>query len=134
MGSSEENHGKDQAEIQLESIKEMVSKLDAEDDEVRESAEVRIHEDPLSVQVRNSEWQNASDYMNSVPEPNEYKILLCWGGPAVRIVGDLDEYNEPDSADIQYQDWFTAWESLDINAEDEEALMEYARQFWYWRR
>jgi hypothetical protein len=29
------------------------------------------------------------------------------GGPAVRITGDLADYGEPETASIEYQDWFT---------------------------
>jgi len=32
------------------------------------------------------------------------EILLCTGGPVVRIVGDLSQHHEPDSARLEYQD------------------------------
>src|SRR5690606_3875422 len=37
----------------------------------------------------------------------EYEILLSTGGPAVRIVGRLNVWGEPETtAVLQYQDWF----------------------------
>ncbi|KKL57999.1 hypothetical protein LCGC14_2229850, partial [marine sediment metagenome] len=60
----------------------------------------------------------------------EYKILLCTGGPAVRIIGGLDLWKEPDTAKIQYQDWFTGWERC-TDSEEDEAMLTYARQFYF---
>jgi hypothetical protein len=59
------------------------------------------------------------------------KILLCWGGPAVQIVGTLDEHNQPDSAELQHQDWFTEWTPFTIRAETEAALIAYASEFYF---
>ncbi|MDR6858912.1 hypothetical protein J2W96_005244 [Variovorax guangxiensis] len=42
-------------------------------------------------------------------DDEEFEILLCTGGPTVRIVGDLDHHGEPDRARIEYQDWFEPW-------------------------
>jgi len=93
------------------------------EDEARQA----IDEDPLSVQVR-SDWHNPGEDSS----PTEYEILLCTGGPAVRIVGDLDEHQQPDSAQIEYQDWFTPWQRYaDTTTEEDEALLTYARQFYF---
>jgi hypothetical protein len=45
-------------------------------------------------------------------KPSEFMILLCTGGPAVRIRGELDRYSEPEKPRIEYQDWFTPWQTL----------------------
>ena len=89
-----------------------------------EKAEEVIHEDPLSVQVR-SDWENPSTNLT----PAKYMILLSTGGPALRIIGTLDEHREPDSAILEYQDWGTEWIEY-INSADEE-LLTYARQFYF---
>ena len=68
-------------------------------DEARE----RINEDPLSIEVR-SEWTTLGESLT----PGEFCILLCTGGPAVRIVGDLDR-GEPSRPRLEYQDWGTPW-------------------------
>ena len=116
-----------QAKIQLERIIEMVKALDTQDDDARESALQTINEDPLSVEIR-SDWHTPG----AESENTEYRILLCTGGPAVRITGDLGCFSEPDSAQLEYQDWFTPWEKLyDTTPEQDEALLQYARQFYF---
>ena len=59
------------------------------------------------------------------------RILLCTGGPAVRIRGDLGAYSEPNTAELEYQDWFTPWERLPTDSADEEILLTYARSFYF---
>ena len=161
MTQTDTERAESQARSQLESIIEMVKRLehcqncDGEDCELTDkeiiegnlycytegqevteedrenyhdedkSREV-INEDPLSVQVR-SGWANSPEEM----EAEEYEILLCTGGPACRIVGDLDR-GEPDRARIEYQDWFTPWiELVDITSKEREALLTYSRQFYF---
>jgi len=90
------------------------------EDEARE----RILEDALSVEVR-SAWTIAGEPL----EASEFAILLCTGGPAVRIRGELSEYGEPARAWLEYQDWGTPWmEYHGVNA-DQEALLAYASCF-----
>lgn len=153
-----EDHGRQQAEAQLRSILAMVARLehceecdgdedcDLTDEDIREglgygsqepitdemreeyhdrdAAEEAIHDDPLSVEVR-SDWQNIGEELT----PSEYCILLCTGGPACRIVGDLD--GEPTSARLEYQDWGTPWTELITTGSDHAALLTYARQFYF---
>lgn len=98
----------------------------AGDCESQEDAQQRIHEDPLSVQVR-SGWYNPAEHQ---PAPEEFEILLCTGGPAVRIMGELNEYCQPTRAYMQYQDWGTPWTDY---FEDgvAAACLEYAQQFYF---
>lgn len=94
-----------------------------DEDEARE----RIEEDALSVEVR-SGWYTPGD----TPEPEEFAILLCTGGPAVRIRGKLGAHGEPERAWIEYQDWFTPWRELvhgEAGAMDD--LLTYARVFYF---
>lgn len=90
-----------------------------------ELAREQIEEHPLSVQVR-AGWYTPG---NTPEKPEEYEILLCTGGPACRIIGDLDQYGQPESAKIQYQDWFTPWE--DYREADEAILLSYAQNFYF---
>lgn len=153
---------KDQAKAQLESIIEMVKRLqhcqdcDGEECELttqeiyaginlfykegdeateedreqyhnEEEARQSIQEDPLSVQVR-SDWHTPGEE----EAPSDFEILLCTGGPACRIIGELDQHQQPDTAKIEYQDWFTPWvELVDISSSEREALLSYARQFYF---
>jgi len=123
------DNAKSQAEAQMASIMEMVSKLRNEDDpDGQEEAAELIQEDPLSVLVRDG-WRSPGAPTEDGPE--EYEILLCTGGPAVRIHGELNQWNEPRSARIEYQDWFQPWKELEITQDQEDALMVYAQQFYY---
>jgi hypothetical protein len=118
---------KSQARAQLDSIKEMIVNLDSEDSKEVEDAYQAIQEDALSVEVR-SEWHEPG----AKDELGEYRILLCTGGPAVQIIGDLhDRLSEPETARLQYQDWFTPWTDYPLDSEEEEALLTYARCFWF---
>ena len=112
-----------QARAQLESIREMVKALE----EDIADAEETIQEDPLEVSIR-SDWHTPGEEADT---DTEYKILLCTGGPAVRIIGQLGKWNEPETAEIQYQDWFTPWVTLPTDSDEEAAMLTYARQFYY---
>ena len=133
-----------QAGVQLASIEELVNALahtqeveetstctaDCPDGTAHDPEEARqaILGDPLSVEVR-GEW-HAPGAIDACA-PYEYKILLCWGGPAVQIIGTLDQHNQPDSARLQYQDWFTEWEDYPLNAMQRETLLTYASQLYF---
>lgn len=89
-----------------------------------EAARTRIEEHPLEVQVR-SGWHN----LGEKAEDAEFEILLCTGGPAVRIVGELDG-GQPSRIRLQYQDWWTLWaEYLDTTSEEKDCLLKYAQVF-----
>jgi hypothetical protein len=126
----EEDRAKDQAKAQFSSIKEMVKALQKAEkkgnDEAIEEARRTIEEDPLSVEVR-SGWHTPG----AKAEDEEFNILLCTGGPAVRIIGELGQYNEPEKATIQYQDWFTQWTDYPLDSKDEEILLTYCRTFYF---
>lgn len=98
-----------------------------------EEARQAIDEDALSVEVR-SGWHNPCHPDKEAAKASEYRILLCTGGPAVQIVGDLDGFNQPETARLQFQDWFTPWTDLhwsELPAKAEDTLLEYARHFWF---
>jgi len=122
----DQERAKDQARAQLDSIIELVKALEKGEDVDGQDPQEAIREDPLSIQVR-SNWHAPGDEARA----GEYEILLCTGGPACRIVGDLNEHQEPESASIEYQDWFTPWESYPINSDEVKALLAYAGQFYY---
>lgn len=97
----------------------------AGDCESREDAEQRIHEDALSVEVR-TDWHAVGD---EDTKPTHFNILLCTGGPAARIIGELNEYGEPTRAWLEYQDWGTPWTQY-FDA-DQDTLLTYARCFYF---
>ncbi len=104
---------------------EELTKLEAAagDCEDEDEARQRISEDPLELQVR-SDWTSPGETL----EAGEFCILLCTGGPAVRIRGELDR-GEPCRAWLEYQDWGTPWEQYFDASSD--TLCEYAANFFY---
>jgi hypothetical protein len=138
-------HAREQAQAQFESIKEMVQDLECAESEADpdadtfESAQQRIHEDALSVEVR-SDWYMPGSVVDGAPV--EYRILLCTGGPAVQIAGTLSEHGEPETARLEMQDWFLPWTEYrptvaaphgetHIDTKAEEILLTYAREFYF---
>lgn len=79
-------------------------------DTIRERAE----EAALSVEVR-SDWHTPGD--SDSAKPTEFLILLSTGGPALRIVGNLGNYCQPDGDfTMQHQDWGTPWTDYEPEA------------------
>lgn len=120
-----------------ESIAEMVAKLaafekddngedtDEPDEKAREAAREEIEQDPLSVQVR-SGWHSLGEDPGA---PDEFEILLATGGPAVRIIGELNQYGDPTHARLQTQNWFTPW--TDYVAAERDVLLTYCAVFYF---
>ena len=144
-------NAKEQGQEQFDSIREMVEALQAanakqeaegyslDSCEAHEDAERAIHEDALSVDVRGG-WhvpgvcqEPSNQYGDG--KAVEYRILLCTGGPAVQIVGDLSEHGEPVTAVMQVQDWFLPWTDFHpdnvLHSEYMEILLAYARCFYF---
>lgn len=111
----------------------------AGDCESREDAETRIQEGPLAVEVRTG-WREMWSHGDSV-SPEEFCILLGTGGPATRIIGELNEHGEPTRARLQAQDWGTPWTDYiggdrgtpwaDYIGGDRETLLTYCRCFYF---
>ena len=64
-------------------------------------------------------------------EAGEYEILLSTGGPAVRITGPLNQWDEPDDAFLQCQDWGTPWQPVALDHDTQLALQDFAQNFWF---
>lgn len=122
----DENERLAEIEEEREALIKELDEIEAEigSCESREDAEQRIQEGALEVQVR-SGWHEPGD---SEAEPEEFYILLCTGGPAVRIRGGLNR-GEPTRAWIEYQDWFEPWKEY-IGA-DQATLLAYCEQFYF---
>lgn len=90
----------------------------------RDDAERRIHEDALSIKVRTG-WYSIGER----PDSFEFNILLTTGGPAVRIMGELDDNREPARAWLEVQDWGTPWTRY-FDA-SQAVLLAYARCFYF---
>ena len=102
---------------ELEELETAAGDCTSEDD-----ARERITDDALSVEVR-SGWANSCAEF----EPEEFRIVLCTGGPHVEIVGDLDR-GEPSCPRILYRGCGTAGELFDF---DRAAVLTYCRVFYF---
>ena len=89
-----------------------------------ETALEAIQQDALSVEVR-SDWVSPGEKMTA----GQFNILLCTGGPAVRIMGELDEHGEPYRAWLECQDWGTQWTQVFNVSQD--TLLAYASCFYF---
>ncbi len=83
----------------------------------RDEAEQRIHEDPLSVEFR-SGWTIPGEPL----EADEFRIVLCTGGPHVEIIGEFDAHDEPSNPRIIFKDWGESGELFEF---DHAAVTEY---------
>ena len=124
-------HAKENVRGWLQSIEEMVARLN-EDDDDQDAARQEIDESPLSVEVRQGWYVPGGTQGSEQEKPVEYCILLTTGGPALRIVGELNRFCEPETAQLQIQEWGTPWTNYHSGrADQEEMLLAYARCFWF---
>jgi hypothetical protein len=93
----------------------------AGDCESQEDAIDRIHEDPLSLELSVA-WTPGE-----TPVADKAILLLGTGGPAVRLIVELDD-SEPRRAYLQVQDWGTPWTDVFT---DGAPLLRYAQCFYY---
>jgi len=120
--TKKEAHAITNARGQLETIKELYREFKKQEDLeawdcgsnvynwTTEGIREKAQDEALSVEFR-SGWSSNPEEM----EPEEFKILLSTGGPACQIIGKLDQYKQPTDIEIQYQDWGTPWEPLQLN-------------------
>lgn len=141
MKPQQKDNAHTQGQAQFDSIMEMVQELtkahDSGNDQAIESAQTRIHEDALSVEVR-SDWYDPCKFKSAIAAEaaSDYRILLCTGGPACQIRGTLNEHGEPASAHLEVQDWGTPWTHMRPlvspgNYDSEPILLTYARTFYF---
>lgn len=107
--------------LELTELEEAAGDCESEDD-----ARQRIEEDALSVEVR-SGWES----MGSELSPAEFRIVLCTGGPHVEIQGELNDYNEPESVRLLFQDWFEGKQEYICDSDETADLIAYARVFYF---
>lgn len=96
-------------------------------DVVAEWIEDAMREAPLSVEIRQG-WHCPGE----TAEEAEFCILLSTGGPALRVMGELDEHAEPSRCWLEHQDWGTPWTRyFSRSAERAFALRWFASLFHY---
>ena len=111
-----------EADAQIDFICELLHLHDVAEEDRKVDALRAILETPLTVSVR-SNWQAPGTPL----VPAEYEVLLSWGGPATRIIGELRD-GVPVSVRLEHQDWFTAWRDHAVLYEyHQRRLMEFVR-------
>lgn len=86
-----------QAKVQVSSIVDMIRAIECDFDRLEEQADQdAIYETPLSVEVR-SGWRPVGE---DAGEPEEFRIVLCTGGPHVELTGDIGG-----TVRVVFQDW-----------------------------
>lgn len=93
-----------------------------------EAARQTIEESVLSVEVRPDWYCPGAD--NDARKPAEFNILLTTGGPALRLIGELDEHGEPTKAWLEYQDWGTPWTHYYVEGAGD-VLLQFAECFYF---
>ena len=93
-----------------------------EQDELRES----VLNSALSVEFRSGWYSSPEDEKKA----EEFRILLSTGGPALRIIGKLDDYG-PIEPKLQHQDWGTPWTDFEITEDQQKALNWFCNCFYF---
>ena len=106
----------------LESLNVTTSEEEEEIEQIKES----INNSALSVEFR-SGWSTNPEEL----EIEEFKILLTWGGPALRVIGDLDQYKQAENIKLQFQDWGTPWTDYELTEKEEESLNWFCNCFYF---
>lgn len=108
-------------------VRELSWNDDPDPDSICEKIEQLVYEDPLSVEVR-SGWASVGESL----DPEEFCILLCTGGLAVRLRGMLSS-GSVGTCWLEHRDWFKPWEPVmnSISPGASDALVWYAERF-YW--
>ena len=104
---------------ELEELEEAACDNTSED----EAREVILH-DALSVEVR-SGWTSSKEEF----EPEEFRIVLCTGGPHVELVGDLDS-GTPSRIRVRYRNWGTSGDYFP-SSDELKALETYCAEFYF---
>lgn len=119
-----------QAQAHLNTISDLMARYNAavEDGhfELVDDITDECYELPLSCEVRSGWATHPSEF-----EPEGFRILLCTGGPAVQLIGELDRGGAATSAILQHQDWFEPWQNLPLDENDWTALLSFAQQFYF---
>jgi len=128
---TEKDTARDQAKSQLDHIIELVQAYEQanqhDEADPQDDALAAIRENIISVKVR-GDWHAPG----TAGGPQAlYCVLLCTGGPACRIIGTLDDYQEPATARLQYPDRGNPWTDYLLTRAEEKAVLTFTNCFGY---
>ena len=106
----------------LESLNVTTNEDEEKLEEIRES----VLNSALSVEFRSGWYSSPEDETKA----EEFKILLTWGGPALRIIGEIEE-NFAVNPKLQFQDWGTLWTDFEITEDQQKALNWFCNCFYF---
>lgn len=110
----------------LAGIVELYARWTLAGDYLREDVENEAREMPAGISLR-SGW-----YAPGAGGPaDEYRLEMAGGGPACRIIGNLDADGDAADATIEGQDWGTPWLALTLTTDEYDALLWFVGLFWY---
>ena len=95
----------------IDSMKDILNKLNSEDD----------NEHDLAV-------EELFHYGLSISKETVINYLISWGGPAYRLQITFNEDNELVSIKPQYQDWGTYWTTMQTTSKQDDTLKEYVER------
>jgi len=110
-GTMLDEEGPDAVE-ELAELEEQAGEYESFDD-----VEEAINNNALSIEFR-SGWGDDKEGMTA----EEYRVVLCTGGPHVELQGDLNRYGEPESVRVLYKGWGESGELYSFNRD---AVMAY---------
>ena len=129
MTTTKTNHALNNAIGHIESMVEDFKKdkhfFDIKNFDSQDELRENVLNSALSIQFR-SDCETFEENFKA----KEFKILLSWGGPALRVIGELDDYG-PVNPKLQYQDWGTPWTDFEITEDQQEALNWFCNCFYF---
>ena len=86
-------------------------------DELAEAITEELRDEPLEI----TSCLETGDRL----DPGTFELLLCTGGPAMRVVGRVNRYGEGCDAVVQWQDWFKPWTSFQATSGAQREALEW---------
>jgi len=117
--AKEQNHAKEQAATKLESVLTLIKRFKhcqecedptcgISDKDILEGTNLYYWLGQTASLEARQKYHDQEKAKQAIIEDSlevkimkKYKILLCWGGPAVRVIGDLNQYSVPETATLQ---------------------------------
>jgi hypothetical protein len=115
-----------QSLAQLAEVARLAELLEADPDNDELQDELRAL--ALSQEVR-SDWRCLS--IAGETEPDEWRLVLCTGGPHVEVRGEFNNYGDPETASLWAADWGQSLAEVPISQSSADLLLWFGQTF-YW--
>jgi hypothetical protein len=115
-----------QSLAQLAEVARLAELLEADPDNDELQDELRAL--ALSQEVR-SDWR--CFVATEECDPDEWRLVLCTGGPHVEVRGEFNNYGDPETASLWAADWGQSLAEVPIPQSSADLLLWFAQTF-YW--